>query len=166
MLSILEKIVESKHDKDIFIIGKGPSIDSIDLSKIQDSIIINLNDSELIVPGDICVFHDIWVEDYFKDHKPQCGLYFSDKELDHDVAQINCDFVPYDPESAQFLMSRFFSNKIYLEQALIISALRVADEIGRIAKVSKAVYLLGFDFTVKRGYTKKISASSRHYSSD
>jgi N-acetylneuraminate synthase len=166
VVSILEKIVDSKGDKDIFIIGKGPSMDHIDFSKIQNSIIINLNDSELIVPGDICVFHDIWVEDYFKDHKPQCDLYFSDKELNHDIAQINCDFVPYDPENAQFLMSRFFSNKIYLEQALIISALRVADEIGRMTNTTKTVYLLGFDFTIKSGYTKKMSVSNRHISSD
>ena len=166
MKSLLEKVIESKLEKDIFIIGKGSSIDSIDHLKIQDSIIINLNDSELVVAGDICVFHDLWVAEYFKSHKPQCGLYISDKEIDGDVEQIICHFEPHNPESAQFLISRFFSKEIQLEQSLIVSALRVADEIGRITNSKKNVYLLGFDFTIESGYTKKISAANQHYSSD
>jgi len=161
--SVLEDVIRSKIDRDIIIIGKGPSIDHIDIEKLAPSIIINLNDSEIILPGDICIFHDSWVLDYFKVSKPKCSVYISDKKMDGEVRQIICDFVPYNPESAQFQINRFFSDGITIEQSLLITALRVADEIGRISRMTKNVYLLGFDFTAKSGYTKKIVSAAQHF---
>ena len=52
--------------------------------------------------------------------------------------------------------------KIYLEQHLILSALRIADEIARIDSSVKNCYLLGFDFSVKTGYTKQIPFENHH----
>lgn len=162
MNSNLKEIIAKKKTKNIAIIGKGESIDRVDLSKIQDFIIINLNDSELLIPGDIGVFNDNWVYDFFKINEPQCDLYFTNKKMHVGVSQVLSDFVPSNPESVQFLMKRFFSDKIYLEQHLILSALRIADEIARIDSSVKNCYLLGFDFSVKTGYTKQIPFENHH----
>jgi sialic acid synthase SpsE len=162
VMSSLKEIIKRKQAKNIAIVGKGASIDKVDLANLQDFIIINMNDSEVLVPGDICVFHDAWVLDFLKKNEPKCDLYFSDKEIDDEVSQVLCDFIPSNPEAVQFLMNRFFSDKIYLEQHLILSALRIADEIGRIDGTVPNCFLLGFDFSAKTGYTNKMAAVNHH----
>ncbi|MFO8029104.1 MAG: hypothetical protein R6U28_04520, partial [Cyclonatronaceae bacterium] len=77
----LIKAIGDKTDRDIAIIGKGPSIDSVDLSLLDNCIVINTDDPELIYRGDIAVFHHGWVLDVFDEEPPKCNLYISDKVL-------------------------------------------------------------------------------------
>ena len=160
--TLLDTDLKSKLNNDIVIIGKGQSIDLIDLNKLTNFIVINMNDSELIHSGDICVFHDSWVSEYFSKNQPNCALYITDKKMNN-ARQILCDYVPSNPESSQFQIQRFFGDEIYLENSLLMSALRIADEIGRILQKKKNVFLLGIDFTTRMGYTKKIPSSSEHF---
>jgi sialic acid synthase SpsE len=162
MYDKLKKAIHGKFDKDIVIIGKGPSIDDIDLKLINDCIIINTNDSELIVPGDVAVFHHGWVLDIFDTAPPRCKLYISDKLIPGSVDQIHPQFVSYTPDSSDFLLKRFFSDTIYIENSIIVTALRVAEEIARQGGYLKKVYLLGFDFSTKEGYTRKIATAASH----
>lgn len=162
MLQKIHNVIKTKAQQDIIIIGKGPSIDSIDLSLLEGSIVINTNDSELIYPGDIGVFHHGWVLDMFDEMQPKCKLYVSDKNINHQVDQLTCEYVPYDPESADFFLNRFFSETIYIEHAVIVTALKVANQIAKIEGVHKNVYLLGFDFTTKDGFTSKIRTAAHH----
>lgn len=162
MLSALNKAINGKHGRDIIIIGKGPSIDGVDLSLLKDCIVINTNDSELIYPGDIAVFHHGWVLDVFDEQEPQCKLYISDKYLPSGTSHLYAPFVPYNPESADFLLTRFFADELYIENAVIVTALKVANLIAKNEGESKNVYLLGFDFTTKGGFTRKIPSASLH----
>lgn len=162
MYEALKRIAHAKKDKDIIIIGKGPSLDALDLSLLDDCIVINTNDSEIAYPGDVAVFHHGWVLDIFDFAPPQCKVYISDKNLPANVEYIKAEYIPYNPESADFLLHRFFSNKIYIEHAIIVSALRVANEIAKQSEKIKNVYLLGFDFTAKHGFTKKIISADSH----
>ena len=57
MYDLIKQTVADKAGQDIVIIGKGPSVDAVDLSLLSDCIVINTNDSELIYPGDMAVFH-------------------------------------------------------------------------------------------------------------
>jgi N-acetylneuraminate synthase len=163
MITYLKNIIGKKIDSDIFIIGKGPSIDLINTNHFKSSIVINLNESELIFPGDICIFHDQWVFDYFQKNSQKCSLYVCDKKINSDVPQLTLEYVPYNPETSQFVLDRFFSKKIYMEQATLLTALKIAEEIGELSGSKKNVYLLGFDFTSKHGYTKKITTASSHH---
>jgi hypothetical protein len=43
----------------IAIVGKGDSIKDVDLSKLEDFFIINLNDSEKIIPGNLALFYRV-----------------------------------------------------------------------------------------------------------
>ena len=162
MYDALKRIAQAKKEKDIVIIGKGPSLDALDLSLLDDCIVINTNDSEIAYPGDVAVFHHGWVLDIFDVAPPKCKLYISDKELPVGTESIKAEYVPYDPESADFLLHRFFSEKIYIEYAIIVSALRVANEIAKQIGKSQNVYLLGFDFTAKHGFTSKIQNADTH----
>lgn len=162
MYELIKQTVADKAGQDIVIIGKGPSVDVVDLSLLSDCIVINTNDSELIYPGDIAVFHHGWVLDIFDHAPPRCKLYISDRVVPGKVAQLAAEFVAYTPESADFLLNRFFSEYIYIEHAVIVTALRVANEIARQEGIQKNVYLLGFDFTTKHGFTNKIPGADRH----
>lgn len=162
MYQAIKDAVGAKFGQDIVIIGKGPSVDAVDLSLLDGCIVINTNDTELIYPGDIAVFHHGWVLDIFDAAQPRCRLYVSDRVVPGDVLQLRAEFVPYTPESADFLLSRFFSDTVYVEHAVIVSALRIANEIARLEGVQKNVYLLGFDFTTKNGFTSKIPNAAQH----
>lgn len=162
MYEPIRAAVSNKTGQDIVIIGKGPSVDAIDLSLLDNCIVINTNDSELIYPGDIAVFHHGWVLDIFDTAPPRCKLYVSDRVVPGDAAQLSAEFVAYTPESADFLLHRFFSDTIYIEHAVIVTALRVANEIARLEGTKKNVYLLGFDFTTKNGFTSKMPGANHH----
>ena len=71
----LLKVIEAKKDQDIVIIGKGPSIDKVRTDLLDDSIVINVNDSEIICPGEIAIFHSGWVLDRFDHHRPKAKLH-------------------------------------------------------------------------------------------
>ena len=162
MYELIKQTVAGKTGQDIVIIGKGPSVDAVDLSLLSGCIVINTNDSELIYPGDVAVFHHGWVLDIFDNAPPRCKLYVSDRVVPGNVPQIEAEFVAYTPESADFLLSRFFSDTTYVEHAVIVTALRVANEIARQEGVQKNVYLLGFDFTTKHGFTSRMPGANRH----
>lgn len=162
MYNIIRQTVLDKAGQDIVIIGKGPSVDAVDLSLLSDCIVINTNDSELIYPGDMAVFHNGWVLDIFDAAPPRCKLYISDRVVPGAAAQIQSEYVAYTPESADFLLARFFSDTIYIEHAVIVTALRVANEIAKQEGVQKNVYLVGFDFTSKHGFTSKMPGADRH----
>jgi N-acetylneuraminate synthase len=157
MYKDIENLIKDKPEKDIVIIGKGASIDSIDLSILTNFIILNVNDSEEIISGDISVSHHAWVMDKIDYH---CNLYITNQDLPKNVKQLKVEHVPNNPDTADFLLNRFFSNKIYIEDSTVISALRVADEISRTEGIKKSVYLLGFDFNQKSGFTKKIKLNT------
>ena len=58
----LKSIVSASGTFDrLIILGKGDSVSSIDSSTFENSFIINLNDSEKIFSGDLCLFHNRWV---------------------------------------------------------------------------------------------------------
>lgn len=162
MYELINQIVSGKAGQDIVIIGKGPSVDAVDLNLLNVCIVINTNDSELIYPGDIAVFHHGWVLDIFDTTQPRCKMYVTDRVIPGNVPRLEADFIAYTPESADFLLDRFFSDTIYIEHAVIVSALRVANEIALQEGVQKNVYLLGFDFTTKHGFTSLMPNANRY----
>lgn len=155
----IQKAVQRKTGQDIVIVGKGSSIDDIDLSILNNFIILNVNDSELVIPGDISISHHNWA---LENIEYCCNLYITNRQLPKNICQLNVEYIPNSPETVSFFVNRFFSEKIYIEDSTVISALRVSDEIARQEKSEKNVYLLGFDFNQKSGYTEKIKSAALH----
>ncbi len=156
MIDPLIKAIEGKENQDIVIIGKGRSIDEISLHSLKNFIIINVNDSEVIIPGQVCVFHHEWVREFFKGQNPKANLYVTDKAFNSAQAILMAKYVPYDPETSDFLLERFFHNDIFIEQSIIVSALKIANKLSLLLNVRKKVYLLGFDFSTSEGFSKNI----------
>lgn len=153
---VLRTAIRGKEDSDIVIIGKGPSIDSVRLDALQDKIIINANDSESIIKGDIGVFHHGWVLDRFEHFPPSCSVYVTDRVLPEGVQVHPARYARYDDESVLFIERFFDDNNLWLEHAAIISCLRVANEIAKALGRRKRVFLLGFDFSIDHGFSVRI----------
>ncbi|WP_311950146.1 N-acetylneuraminate synthase family protein [Halomonas piscis] len=149
-------VISGKEDKDIYILGKGASIDNFDLSSLDENIVINTNDTELLIPGDICVFHHGWVLDVLEEKGANAGFYISDKQVEGSPRKFLAEYVPNNPENADFLISRFHDKEIYIESSIIVTALKIANQLSRELGKRKNVYLLGFDFTVKSGFTDQM----------
>jgi N-acetylneuraminate synthase len=152
----LLQAILGKEDKDIVIIGKGPSVDSIYTELLSDFIVVNVNDSEVIFPGDISVFHSGWVLDRFDHHSPKAKLYITDREFLYGPQYIKAKYIPNTPETADFLIERFFEESMSIEQSIVASALKYANHISSFLGQRKRVYLVGFDFSLKEGFSKKI----------
>lgn len=148
--------IENKKDADIAIIGKGASIDAIDLKILEGMIVINANDSESIYSGDIGVFHHGWVLDRFEHVQPQCKLYVTDRHLPVDVPVLSARYISPEDEDELFIHRFFDESNIWLERSAVISCLRVANEIAKALKSRKRVYLLGFDFSLEKGFSAHI----------
>lgn len=157
MMDQFIRAIRGKENKDIVIIGKGRSIDSVNLDGLNNFIIINVNDSELIIPGEISVFHHEWVRDYFVNNKPKAGLYVTNKEFSSAPALYLSNYIPHGPETSCFLIDRFFHDDIYIEQSIVISALKIANKISILLNERKKVYLVGFDFSTSDGFSKNIT---------
>jgi len=150
----LLEAVKDKPGRDIVIIGKGPSVDLIDTSLLTDYVVINVNDSERICPGDVAVFHHGWVLDTLERYGPKCKLYVTDRQIHGAVARTQAEYVPYGPDSMDFMVSRFFSDELHIEHAIMVSALKIANELGKYSGGHRRVFLLGFDFSTKDGWAR------------
>lgn len=150
---LLRDVTKEKYESDIIIVGKGASIDSVRMNLLNKKIIINANDSESILKGDIGVFHHDWVFDYFKKYSPTCKLYVTNHAVRNISNVYKAKVAPNDEEKELFI-DRFFDKKVvWLEQAVLISCLRVANEIALAWGANKRVYLLGFDFSLQNGFS-------------
>lgn len=153
---VLLSAIRGKENADIAIIGKGASIDSVQVQALEGMIVINANDSESIVSGDIGVFHHGWVLDRFELLPPQCRLYVTDRTMQAGVPVLPARYVPYNEESELFISRFFDTENLWLEHAAVISCLRVANELAKTLGTRKRVFLLGFDFSMDNGFSTRI----------
>lgn len=153
---LLLSAIRGKEGADIAIVGKGASIDAIRPGALEGMIVINANDSESIIPGDIGVFHHGWVLDRFELLPPQCRLYVTDRTMPAGVPVLPARYAPYNEEGELFISRFFDAENLWLEHAAVISCLRVANELAKALGARKRVFLLGFDFSLDNGFSTRI----------
>ena len=131
----------------ILIVGKGSSIDSIDLSAIPvDFAVININDSETIIAGQIGIVSNPYVKDIFIHENVEfgCDLYISDRDIAPGRTWVikSTDGV----SDNDLFLSRFLSDEILFEESALFTALHLLSACSRKIKRTFEVYLIGFDF--------------------
>jgi len=156
---LIENIVSKYPTNEIFIIGKGSSIDEVETRFIKNSVIINLNDSEKIVPGNFCFFHKPWVLKSLSSSSLKCDLYFSDYNYlePSNEKLIKLPFYSYNLDNIDMLLFRFLEDNIEVDEFLFVSAIKLTKLIGRRRRKTQKVYMLGFDFaSEKQIYSSKL----------
>ena len=145
--NLLKNIVLASETFDkIIILGKGSTVTSIDPSTYKNSFIININDSERIQKGNLCLFKNAWVLESLNENGFQAQNYVTVNEtmVNANFAKDKFNFVDYNNisfESFDSLISDFNSRDFYLSDFLVLSALKVAYLISQIKnKNLKSVY--------------------------
>jgi len=145
----------------IFILGKGASVDKVNLAVLANNLVIGLNDSERITPCDITIFRDEWVRDALEDNGYRSRLYICPTELSFSHADVTkVKPVSGSNGGTDMMMSRLLSEKpgemFAIEDVLFISALRLSRLIACQRERKQSVYMIGFDFSVDSGYSQAI----------
>jgi len=156
--SQVKNIVLTFNTDTIFILGKGASVDNVNLAVLANNLVIGLNDSERIAPCDITIFREEWVLDALDDNGYRSRLYICPVELSvphGDVAKAKR--ISGSNGDTDMMMCRLLSDhpgEIFaIEDVLFISALRLARLIAFQRDRKQTVYMIGFDFSVDRGYS-------------
>jgi sialic acid synthase SpsE len=151
ILHQIENIASRSKTNDIFVLGKGPSLDEMNGFTLPDSVIINLNDSERIHPGQICIFSANWVRHSLAESGFRCEFYLSGKPLTSDVNHEVLPPLPLELDQEELSVFRLERPEFYDESLVLLNALKVALLIAQLKNCPQNVYLLGLDFSTQKG---------------
>ena len=147
----LANIASRSATNRIFIIGKGPSLDLIDCSALPPGIVINLNDSERIRPGDIGIFSANWVRHSLQQEGFRCGFYLAGKPLPPNVPHEVLPPAPLELDDDDLDIVRLERPEFFDESFVLLNAIKVALHLTKQRQSAFDVYLLGFDFSTASG---------------
>jgi sialic acid synthase SpsE len=137
--------------KRIIIVGKGPSIREISQNAFRDSIIINVNDSELYVNGDITIFHASWITESLKKNGFKNKYYISNIDLSNVIPEsskwIKAEYTPLHNEGLEHIPEFFEKEEFFVSDFLLVSALKLAKILNNELPNKLPIYLIGFDFS-------------------
>ena len=146
----IKSIVSGLETNKIAIIGKGPSISNVDLDKLKkDFIIINLNDSERVIPGDFSILHRSWSYQSVKENGFKSRCYITDLNLES-VPNINVNYLPDTYDSIETTVDRLLNNDLYIADFLFLTAIKLSIIISDILEQKVRIYFLGFDFNIPK----------------
>ena len=157
----MENIASTFGTDTIFIIGKGASVDRVNTAVLSKALVIGINDAERIAPCDISIFRENWVFDGLKDSGWRSRLYLTTADFVAPRGAV-LRFPPAwsNQGGGDVMMSRLVSDTpekdFVIEDVLFLSALRLARLIARQRGRTQSVYMIGFDFSVDKGYAHAI----------
>ena len=147
---LIANIASASKTDDIYLIGKGPSIDQIDCAALPDGLVVNLNDSERIRPGHVGIFSANWVRHSLRESGYRCGHYLAGKPLPAAVPHLVLPSIPLELDEDELNTYRLQLPEFYDEPFVLITALKFAQGVARHRGRPQTVYLLGFDFSVRQ----------------
>jgi len=158
---ILDDFIQSEK-KEIAIIGKGQSIDSINSKTLDKFYVININDSEAIYAGDICIIYYEWAKKNIQKLGNNCKFYITDSPWNDTNNYLIIDRVSENPEEPLPIQKRFFIEEIYLEDVVLLTAIKIANWIANKSRKRLNVNLLGCDFKLSTGLSRQFEANDLH----
>tara|TARA_Y100000589_G_C27196559_1_gene647078 strand:- start:2312 stop:3832 length:1521 start_codon:yes stop_codon:yes gene_type:complete len=163
-LTQIKGIASTYQTNEIFILGKGPSIDLIDPEVFKNSMVITLNDAERIYPSEISIFHGEWVKKSIANQGINSSLYITSTDFDASnfskiSTSIRRPYISLNNDNGDLMIQRLLGNEIVIEDILFLTALQISRQIALLKKVKQKVYMVGFDFSPLDGQSKKIDIS-------
>lgn len=143
----------------IIIIGKGSSCDLVDWDAMPRSLIINLNDSFRIAAGQVRLFNN--VECFQEADNEAAPINIFPSSLRHEFGKVG-DAMFVD-EHVGDIDTYFELEEFALNNSLLMSALKICHLISERVNRILSVYLVGFDFSLDSGFSKKCEVT---YDSD
>jgi sialic acid synthase SpsE len=141
--------------ENIFIIGKGPSIDELEGFKFPNGLILNINDSEKIIQGDIGLFSANWVRHSLKERGFKCSYYLAGKPLPAGIPHFILPQIPIEYDDEELLLFRLGMEDYFDESFVLLNALKLTTHLAKFFSIKPNVFLLGFDFSTEKGEISK-----------
>ncbi len=163
----IKDIVLKYQNPKIIILGKGASIDLIELNKLNNFIKIGINDVEQLIECDFSIFNNIWVIKSIASNQFKSKLYISPFVLNsansnHFVFKsISNNHDNIDQMFARLSTANPYES-FFVEDSLIITALKLSRIISKLIGKILDVYFVGFDFDPNQGYSKKLNLDFSH----
>jgi N-acetylneuraminate synthase len=155
--SLVSDIASTYGTDTIFILGKGPSADSVRPEVFAGSLTIGLNDAERIAPVDITIFHADWVTLGIEAAGFRSRLYVTSTAFKPRRGQaVRMPHYPLTQDSSDLVMQRFLGQDFAIEDILFLSALKIARIVAKRRGRPQTVYMVGFDFSPGTGYAQSI----------
>ena len=160
----IKDIASSYPTNDIFIIGKGPSIDLVSQKVLEGALVIAINDSDRIHKSDITIFYADWVKKSIENEGINSSVYITSTDFEasnySSIAKtIKRPHISLNKDNADLMIQRLLGEEIIIEDVLFLTALQIARQIAILKKVSQNVYMLGFDFSGDDGQSSSIKKS-------
>lgn len=137
--------------------GKGSSLDDIDPQVFKNVFVIGINDAELIGDVDLTIFHQDWVwKQIIKSKSKQTIKLTSSTILDQSEDIFRVPYIQLTQENSELMYQKLFSNSLDIEEVMFLTALRIAIRVSNKSE-NRAIYLVGFDFSLESGFTRSIN---------
>lgn len=150
--------------KNIVIVGKGESIKQINREVLSNSLIINVNDSELLISGYFTIFYAERVLESLKKNGFKNEVYISSQKLaavlPNSAEFIHADYNPLTNEGVEHIAALFEKDSFELTDFLLLSAIKLAWLTNQASDKDLPIYLIGFDFDLEK--ESKPTDNSQH----
>lgn len=140
-------------DKPVYVIGKGASLKALPEGFQPAGLILNINDSERLIQGDIAIATEPWVSDYLANHPPSASLYLCNTKQNL-PNELVLQPMPEDLARDTLVMRRLEEDILFAEPVGIVTAVKICKLLSQFGKKPVEVYFLGFDFDAGAALTK------------
>jgi len=120
-----------------------------------EGLIININDAEKIIQGNIGIFSSNWVRHSLKERGFKCQYYLAGKPLPGDIPHTVLPAIPIEYDDEELSTYRLGQDEYFDETFVLLNALKVCRHVAGMTKSTPDVYLLGFDFSTDKGEVSK-----------
>jgi N-acetylneuraminate synthase len=148
-MNFLANFFDDAIDKDICIIGKGRSVDQIDKKVLENCYIINVNDSHKVYQGHVSIMPERF---YDPDSLPAKSILVSSVKTDRPRSLFVDDF--HEDAVDNYLVDSMLGGELKMFDASFLSALHLASTIVLEGAQKNNIFMLGFDFEFKSGYSQ------------
>ncbi len=136
-------------NKDICIIGKGRSVDQIDKKVLENCYIINVNDSHKVYQGHVSIMPERFYE---PNSLPDKSILISSVKTDRPRSIFVEEF--HEDSLDNYLLDSMLDGELKIFDASFLSALHLASSIVLKGDKKNKIFMLGFDFEFKSGYSR------------
>lgn len=151
--NLVRSLADQCQANQIFILGKGPSLDEVDLEFLPPRVLINLNDSERVKAGDVAIFSAEWVRRSLEEDGFKAGFYLAGKSLRSEVPHVILPPAPGGMDHEDMNILRMEQATFFDESFVLLNAIKLSLAISRQRNEPIEVFLLGFDFSTSAGAT-------------
>lgn len=145
-LTQVRNIFSKYNTNRVYILGKGASLGKISKNRLEDGVVININDTERFFEGDIALVHSLWAYQSIKENGFKARLYISDKVLPDSVPSIQVPYFPDTYETSESYRLSAHGEELFISDFLFLSAIRLGVLMAKELSKKLELYFIGFDF--------------------